>query len=140
MNGSMTWKSFPLTRYARLIIPSVILAVVSGCGIAKHHQESVVVRDTVIVTKERRLVDTLTLFKDTVLYQDRVKLKIEYRDNYVKVEADCPSDTITVTQVKIVQAKPKRDTTKLGWEGLLGWIITILLLLVIVKTIVRKLV
>jgi len=97
-------------------------------------------RDTVIVTKERRLVDTLTLFKDTVLYQDRVKLKIEYRDNYVKVEADCPSDTITVTQVKIIQAKPKRDTTKLGWEGLLGWIITILLLLVIVKTIVRKLV
>ena len=140
MNGSMTWKNYPLTRYARLIIPSVILAVVSGCGIAKPHQESVVVRDTVIVTKERRLVDTLTLFKDTVLYQDRVKLKIEYRDNYVKVEADCPSDTITVTQVKIVQAKPKRDTTKLGWEGLLGWIITILLLLVIVKTIVRKLV
>lgn len=140
MNGSMTWKSFPLTRYARLIIPSVILAVVSGCGIAKPHQESVVVRDTVIVTKERRLVDTLTLFKDTVLYQDRVKLKIEYIDNLVKVEADCPSDTITVTQVKIVQAKPKRDTTKLGWEGLLGWIITILLLLVIVKTIVRKLV
>ena len=140
MIGSMTWKSFPLTRYARLIIPSVILAVVSGCGIAKPHQESVVVRDTVIVTKERRLVDTLTLFKDTVLYQDRVKLKIEYIDNLVKVEADCPSDTITVTQVKIVQAKPKRDTTKLGWEGLLGWIITILLLLVIVKTIVRKLV
>ena len=140
MIGSMTWKNFPLTRYARLIIPSVILVVVSGCGIAKPHQESVIVRDTVIVTKERKLVDTLTLFKDTTIYQDRIKLKIEYRDNYVKVEADCPSDTITVTQVKIVQAKPKRDTTKLGWEGLLGWIITILLLLVIVKTIVRKLV
>ena len=140
MIGSMTWKSFPLTRYARLIIPSVILAVVSGCGIAKPHQESVVVRDTVIVTKERKLVDTLTLFKDTTIYQDRVKLKIEYRDNYVKVEADCPSDTVTITQVKIVQSKPKRDTTKMGWEGLVGWTIAILCLLVIVRTVVQKLI
>lgn len=140
MNGSTTWKNFPLTRYARLIIPSVILAVVSGCGIAKPHQESVIVRDTVIVTKERKLVDTLTLFKDTTIYQDRVKLKIEYRDNYVKVEADCPSDTVTITQVKIVQAKPKRDTTKMGWEGLVGWTIAILCLLVIVRTVVQKLI
>lgn len=140
MNGSMTWKNFPLTRYARLIIPSVILAVVSGCGFAKPHQESVIVRDTVIVTKERKLVDTLTLFKDTTIYQDRVKLKIEYRDNYVKVEADCPSDTVTVTQVKIVQAKPKRDTMKMGWEGLVGWTIAILCLLVIVRTVVQRLI
>lgn len=138
MNGSTTWKNYPLTRYARLIIPSVILAVVSGCGIAKPHQESVIVRDTVVVTKERKLVDTLTLFKDTTIYQDRVKLKIEYIDNLVKVEADCPSDTITVTQVKIVQAK--HDKPNMTWEKLLGWTITILLLLIIIRTIVSKLI
>lgn len=138
MNGSMTWKNYPLTRFARLIIPSVILAVVSGCGIAKPHQESVIVRDTVVVTKERKLVDTLTLFKDTTIYQDRVKVKIEYIDNFVKVEADCPSDTITVTQVKIVQAK--HDKPKMTWEKLLGWTITILLLLIIIRTIVSKLI
>ena len=62
-------------------------------------QQTVVVKkDTVIVTKERTLRDTLELFKDTVIYQDRVKLKIEYRDNFVNVEADCPSDTIVVTK------------------------------------------
>jgi len=139
MNGSTTWKNYPSIRFVALTILIATLAVVSGCGIAKPHQESVIVRDTVVVTKERRLVDTLTLFKDTTIYQDRVKLKIEYRDNYVKVEADCPSDTVTVTQVKIVQSKPNVDK-KMGWEGLVGWTIAILCLLVIVRTVVQKLI
>lgn len=137
MNGSMTWKRFPQMRTALLIIPIAILAVVSGCGGAKTLQESVVVRDTVVVTKERRLVDTLMLYKDTTIYQDRVKLKIEWRDNFVKVEADCPSDTITVTQVKIVNQPIKEK--KFGWEGLLGWTIAILCLLVIIRTVLQKL-
>lgn len=137
MNGSTTWKKFPQMRTALLIIPIAILAVVSGCGGAKTLQESVVVRDTVVVTKERRLVDTLMLYKDTTIYQDRVKVKIEYRDNYVKVEADCPSDTITITQVKIVNQPVKEK--KFGWEGLLGWIIAILCLLVIIRTVLQKL-
>jgi len=125
------------TRLALLIIPIAILAVVSGCGGAKTLQESVVVRDTVVVTKERKLVDTLMLYKDTTIYQDRVKLKIEWRDNFVKVEADCPSDTITVTQVKIVNQPIKEK--KFGWEGLLGWTIAILCLLVIIRTVLQKL-
>jgi hypothetical protein len=124
-------------RTALLIIPIAILAVVSGCGGAKTLQESVVVRDTVVVTKERKLVDTLMLYKDTTIYQDRVKLKIEWRDNFVKVEADCPSDTITVTQVKIVNQPIKEK--KFGWEGLLGWVIAILCLLVIIRTVLQKL-
>ena len=62
-------------------------------------QQTVVVKkDTVIVTKERTIRDTLELFKDTTIYQDRVRVKIEYRDNFVNVEADCPSDTIVVTK------------------------------------------
>ena len=137
MNGSTTWKIFPRIRTALLIIPIAILAVVSGCGGAKTLQESVVVRDTIVVTKERKLVDTLMLYKDTTIYQDRVKLKIEWRDNFVKVEADCPSDTITVTQVKIVNQPIKEK--KFGWEGLLGWTIAILCLLVIIRTVLQKL-
>ena len=138
MIGSTTWKNYPSIRFVALTIQIAILAVVSGCGIAKPHQESVIVRDTVVVTKERRLVDTLMLFKDTTIYQDRVKLKIEYIDNYVKVEAECPSDTVTVTQVKIVQQK--HDKPNMTWEKLLGWTITILLLLIIIRTIVSKLI
>ena len=139
MNGSMTWKNYPLLRYARLIIPSVILAVVSGCGGAKPIQESVIVKDTVVVTKERILHDTLTIQKDTILYQDRVKVEVKYLEGErVVVTAECPSDTITITQVKVVQAK--HEKSKLGWEGLLGWMIAILCLLVIVRTIVQKLI
>ena len=137
MTGSMTWKKSPLLRYARLTIPSVILAVVSGCGIAKPTQESVVVKDTVVVTKERILHDTLTIQKDTILYQDRVKVEIRYLEGETMVvTAECPSDTITVTQVKVVQAK--KDKPKMTWEWLLGWTITILLLLIIIRTILNK--
>jgi len=137
MTGSMTWKKSPLLRYARLIIPSVILAVVSGCGIAKPTQESVVVKDTVVVTKERILHDTLTIQKDTILYQDRVKVEIRYLEGETMVvTAECPSDTVTITQVKVVQAQAPKS--KFSWEGLLGWTITILLLLVIVRTILSK--
>ena len=138
MIGSTTWKNYPSIRFVALTILIATLAGVNGCGIAKPHQESVIVRDTVVVTKERKLVDTLTLFKDTTIYQDRVKLKIEYIDNFVKVEADCPSDTITVTQVKVVNQPIKEK--KMSWEGLLGWIIAILCLLVIVRTVVQKLI
>ena len=133
----MTWKMYPLTRLALLITLSAILAVASGCGGAKPVQESVIVRDTIVVTKERKLVDTLTLFKDTTIYQDRVKLKIEYIDNYVKVEADCPSDTVKVETIKIINQEPIEK--KMSWEGLLGWIVAILCLLVIVRTVVQKL-
>ena len=136
MNGSMIWRKLR-NRLVGLIIPmSVLLAVVS-CGTAKQVQESVIVRDTIVVTKERKLVDTLTLFKDTTIYQDRVKLKIEYIDNYVKVEADCPSDTVKVETIKIINQEPIEK--KMSWEGLLGWIVAILCLLVIVRTVVQKL-
>ena len=139
MIGSTTWKKCPLTRYARLIIPSVILAVVSGCGIAKHNQESVIVKDTVVVTKERILHDTLTIQKDTILYQDRVRVEIRYLEGEkMVVTAECPSDTVTITQVKIVQSKESKS--KFSWEGLLGWTIAILCLLVIIRTVIQKLI
>jgi hypothetical protein len=138
MNGLTTYQKLRNRLVVLIILTSVLLAVAS-CGSAKHTLENVVVRDTVIVTKERKLIDTLTLFKDTVLYQDRVKVKIEYIDNYVRVEADCPSDTIRITQVKIVQA-PAPKPSKYTWQGLLGWSITILAIIVILREVLRGLV
>ena len=135
----MNLKNYPLTRLALLMILIATLAGVSGCGGAKMLQESVIVRDTVVVTKERKLVDTLMLFRDTTIYQDRVKLKIEYRDNFVRVEADCPPDTIRVETIKIINQKPVEKKSKWTWEGMLGWSIAILCLLVIIRTVVQKL-
>ena len=138
MNGSMTWKRFLLTRLVVLTIPIAILAGVSGCGGAKILQESVVVRDTVVVTKERILHDTLTIQKDTILYQDRVKVEVKYLEGKrVVITAECPSDTIRVETIRIMnQTVQKRGV---GWEGLLGWVIAILCLLVIIRTILQKL-
>ena len=139
MNGLMIWKKFLRTPLVVLTIQSAILAAVSGCGIAKHHQESVVVKDTVVVTKERILHDTLTIQKDTILYQDRVKVEIRYLEGETMVvTAECPSDTVTITQVKIVQSKESKS--KFSWEGLLGWTIAILCLLVIIRTVIQKLI
>ena len=138
MNGLTIWKRFLLTRLALLTIPIAILAGVSGCGGAKILQESVVVRDTVVVTKERVLHDTLIVQKDTILYQDRVRVEVKYLEGKrVVITAECPSDTIRVETIRIVnQAIQKRGV---GWEGLLGWVIAILCLLVIIRTILQKL-
>ena len=139
MIGSMTWRKFLRTPLVVLTIQSAILAGVSGCGIAKHNQESVVVKDTVVVTKERILHDTLTIQKDTILYQDRVKVEIRYLEGETMVvTAECPSDTVTITQVKIVQSQAPKS--KFSWEGLLGWTIAILCLLVIIRAVIQKLI
>ena len=138
MNGSTLWKKFLLTRLVVLTIPIAIVAGVSGCGGAKILQDSVVVRDTVVVTKERVLHDTLIVQKDTILYQDRVRVEVKYLEGKrVVITAECPSDTIRVETIRIVnQAIQKRGV---GWEGLLGWVIAILCLLVIIRTILQKL-
>lgn len=135
----MNWKKKKPHQLALLITLSAILAVVSGCGGAKPVLENVIVRDTIVVTKERKLVDTLMLFRDTTIYQDRVKVKVEYRDNFVRVEADCPPDTIKVETIKIVTQKPQEKKSKWTWEGLAGWSIVVLCLIVILKQFAQQL-
>jgi len=99
-----------------IILTSALAAGLSGCRGAKPVLENVIVRDTVVVTQTRTLIDTLELFKDTVIYQDRVKLEIEYLDRFVKVKVDCPSDTIRLTQTKIITRQaPSKDAKMSGW-------------------------
>jgi type IV pilus biogenesis protein CpaD/CtpE len=89
-----------------IILTSALLVGLNGCrSTAQLIPESVIVRDTVIVTKERTLTDTLLLYKDTTIYQDRVKLKLDFIDRFVKVKVDCPSDTVRINTIKIVSQK-----------------------------------
>jgi hypothetical protein len=117
------------------------LALVSGCrGTAQLIPESVIVRDTVIVTKERTLTDTLTILKDTVLYQDRVKLEVKYKDSLVFVQATCPPDTVTVETIKVVTSKPEKQQSKFDkFVDNLSVLLLITFLLYIVYWIVRLL-
>ena len=140
MNGLMIWKKSLRTPLVALIIPIAPLAVVSGCGGAKNLQESVIVKDTVIVTKERVLHDTLTIQKDTTIYQDRVKLEVKWLEGRkVMVQAECPPDTIRIETIKIQNTIAPKNK-KWSWEGVIGWSLAILCLLVLFREMVKGLV
>ena len=112
MNGLTNLKKRK-SLFAALTILSVTLAGVSGCRTAQPILESVIVRDTVIVTEPKYLIDTLEVMKDTVIYQDKVRLQLQYIDRKVVVEATCLPDTIRVTQTKVItKQEPKRK----GWN------------------------
>jgi hypothetical protein len=125
-------------RLAMWILPMVVtLVVVSSCATVKPVLESVVVRDTVIVTQTKYLTDTLELYKDTTIYQDKVRLQLQYIDKKVFVEATCLPDTIRVTQTKILTKEKKQR----GWtlEGGLTMLALVLVGAYIVKRWVDKL-
>lgn len=118
------------------ILLTATLAALSSCASVKPVLESVIVRDTVIVTKTKYLTDTLELYKDTTIYQDKVRLQLQYIDRKVFVEATCLPDTIRVTQTKILTKERKQR----GWtlEGGLTMLGLILLGAYIVKRWVDK--
>jgi hypothetical protein len=125
MNG-LTNLRMPLNRLAMwTILLTATLAVVSSCASVKPVLQSVVVRDTVIVTKTKYLTDTLELYKDTTIYQDKVRLQLQYIDRKVYVEATCLPDTIRVTQTKILTKERKQR----GWT-LEGAAVTLGLILI----------
>lgn len=113
MNGSTNWRKLLNRPVTLTILTSVLLAGVSGCRTAQPILESVIVKDTVIVTQTRYLVDTLEVMKDTIIYQDKVRLQLQYIDRKVVVEATCLPDTIRVTQTKILT---KQEPKKKGWN------------------------
>ena len=127
MNGLMNLKKRK-SLLAALTILSVTLAGVSGCRTAQPILESVIVRDTVIVTEPKYLLDTLEVMKDTVIYQDKVRLQLQYIDRKVVVEAMCEPDTIRVTQTKVIT---KQETKRKGWnfdQMVLGALVVLLIL------------
>jgi hypothetical protein len=137
MNGSTPLKLNP-NRLAMWILPmAAILAVVSSCATVKPVLQSVIVRDTVIVTQTKYLTDTLELYKDTIIYQDKVRLQLQYIDRKVLVEATCLPDTIRVTQTKILTKEKKQR----GWtlEGGLTMLALVLVAAYFVKKWIDKL-
>jgi hypothetical protein len=137
MNGLINLRML-LNRLAMwTILLTAIAAALSSCATVKPILQSVVVKDTVIVTQTKYLTDTLELFKDTTIYQDKVRLQLQYIDRKVYVEATCLPDTIRVTQTKILTKEKKQR----GWT-LEGGAVLLMLILVgayIVKRWVDKL-
>ena len=134
----MNLKNYPLTRFALLMILIATLAGVSGCRTAQPILESVIVKDTVIVTETKYLLDTLEILKDTTIYQDKVRLQLKYIDRKVVVEAACLPDTIRVTQTKVLT---KQEPKKKGWnfDQMIGALLFILVFAYLIKRWVDKL-
>jgi hypothetical protein len=134
----MNLKKLKPQTLALLTTLSVTLAAVNGCGFAKNIQENVVVRDTVIVTKERKLVDTLVLQNwDTITtVRDNVRVRLVRVNDTIFVDAECPTDTFVVNTVTIKNVKEEKN--KRGYEFYLGWAFAILAMLVIIKTVLNK--
>ena len=116
-----------MRTYALFLLVSA--CVISSC---KVQREVTTQRDTVLVTELRTLVDTLELYKDTVIFQDRVKLQIEYRDKFVRVKADCLPDTIRVRQT-IVKTNLKELEASRKWVGSLFMVALVLFILLLLK-------
>ncbi len=124
MNGLTPLKLNPNRLATLTILTIVIAAAVSSCATVKPILQSVVVRDPVIVTQTKYLTDTLELYKDTTIYQDKVRLQLQYIDRKVFVEATCLPDTIRVTQTKILtKEKKQRGWTLEGGLTMLGLIL-----------------
>ena len=137
MNGLMNSKK-KKSLFAALTILIATLAGVSGCRTAQPILESVIVKDTVIVTETKYLLDTLEILKDTTIYQDKVRMQLKYIDRKVVVEAACLPDTIRVTQTKVLtKQEPKRK----GWnfEQMIGALLFILVFAYLIKRWVDKL-
>ncbi len=138
MNGLTNLRKH-LNRLATLtILTSVLLAAVSGCRTAQPILQSVIVKDTVIVTETKYLLDTLEVLKDTTIYQDKVRLQLKYIDRKVVVEATCEPDTIRVTQTKIV-AKQKPNRRNIGEVMFIIIFIFILMFTYFLKRLINKL-
>lgn len=124
----MTWRKWKPQKFAAWIILAAILAAVSSCGGVKPVLQSVIVRDTIVVTEARYLIDTLELYKDTVIYRDNVRIQTQYVDRKVVVEAICNPDTVRITQTKILTTQEKK---RKGWnfdQMVLGSLVVLLIL------------
>jgi hypothetical protein len=136
MSGLTNLRKHLSRPVALTILTAAILAGLSGCRSAQPILESVIVKDTVIVTDTKYLVDTLEVMKDTVIYQDKIRLQLQYIDRKVVVEATCLPDTIRVTQTKILTKQTKRR----GWnfDQLIVGALVVLLILYLFKKWVDK--
>lgn len=138
-------------KIVRLAVLSVCLFLMTSCGanyylnraIAKDHtliQKEVVRVDTVLVTKERMLRDTIVSNKyDTIeTIKNNVSLKIIRINDTILVDAICPQDTIFFTKevsVDKVVMSEKEDPTKF----LLALVLALVFALLYLTRVIRSL-
>lgn len=136
----MSLKKFPHPLLVALII--LIASLALGSCSAEWHLNQAIRKgarveqskwDTLVITKERTLWDTLTLNDvDTVVVQkDNIKLRIVRNFDTIRVKAICMPDTIQVT--KYINRTIKAPQQKGHWEKYIMLFAVGILLIVLMK-------
>lgn len=103
--------------------------ILSSCGAPKE----ITVRDTIIQIRERVLIDTVPILKDTVIWKDSVWVDIKYiptpLGKQLQVTAKCPPQEIKLQTVTRTKTKTEMDRT--------GWLVAIALGLVLLLSLRR---
>jgi hypothetical protein len=114
--------------------PYALLILVSACVISSCKTQQVITTpgETVVITERVAVVDTVVL-KDTVtVTKDRLRIRLlKLPGDTVRVEAECAPDTVTVrtTHVEYNTEKLERQRQFTGAFFLLALVLFILLLL-----------
>ena len=120
----MNSKTYPHPLLAALIILIVSLAL-GSCSADWHLRQAVKKGanvyvqkwDTTIVTRERKIVDTVLLPKwdSVVINKNNIKVKLVRRVDTIRVSATCQSDTVQVTKY-IRQKVSVPDKKSVFWQ------------------------
>jgi len=128
----------------RVAVMMLTALMIESCGASWHLrraiakdptivQTQIVRMDTTIITPERIVRDTIvTNAVDTIeLVRDRVRIQLVRRFDTIAVNVECPSDTIRV--VRDVAVSNVCPPEPFDWSRWLGWVISVLLIVYIIR-------
>ena len=135
----------------RWCVVAITASMMSSCGASWHlkraiakdptiARETIVRVDTTIVTKERRVVDTLVV-RDTIvreIIRDGARVRIQRLHDTIRVDVVCPPDTIrVVAEVPVDRIIYKTKAVKRSLLDQVGVIFFLILLITIAMMVSR---
>ena len=96
--------------------------------------------DTIVVTKERKLTDTIVMNKrDTItIERDRVRVRLVRSYDTLMVEGTCLSDTIKIDVIREVPQLVQRRSFFTKGDRVFGWLLFVAAVLAFVLYIARR--
>ena len=132
-----------------LLIPA--LALMASCTASYHLKRAIAkdpsilktaaVRfDTIVVTKERKLTDTIVMNeRDTItIERDRVRVRLVRSYDTLMVEGTCLPDTIKIDVIREVPQLVQRRSFFTKGDRVFGWLLFVALVVGVVLYIARR--
>ena len=96
--------------------------------------------DTIVVTKERKLTDTIVMNqRDTItIERDRVRVRLVRSYDTLMVEGTCVSDTIRIDVIREIPQLVQRRSFFTKGDRVFGWLLFVAAVLAFVLYIARR--